>query len=430
MKFIILFVLVNITRSYNVGWVPFIPVSTHDFTNPSNIKVLNKEYVIWKKGGKVIVKDDMCPHRLAPLSEGYIDRRSKNLRCAYHGWEFNELGCVSCVPQIKEQKKRVKSYSYPTIIYGDILWCWLNRTIEPDLSILEKEINKEETTYMRDLPYDYYTLLENFFDPAHIPFAHHKLQSRRDAASPIEINVTKYEEDHLQFAFTDKTVIEDNEYKKRNSTMNLIPPYHYYLEDKNNRIFERLHVFCIPIERYNSRIIIKLDLKKGSMFKKIYTKVPVWIRHILMNRFIDSDTVLLCKQEENMIKNNISIEEPLNNYTLLTESDRSVIIYRRWINKYLKKEKVYLKESNKEYKEKDRKEILDRYKQHTKNCKSCKEAMKNTRILKYTMTFIPLYIAVHMSNVNMFLLSSIIYWGMTIVENKFNYVDYVHNEID
>ena len=62
MKIIILFVLVNITRSYNVGWVPFIPVSTHDFTNPSNIKVLNKEYVIWKKGGKVIVQDDMCPH--------------------------------------------------------------------------------------------------------------------------------------------------------------------------------------------------------------------------------------------------------------------------------------------------------------------------------------------------------------------------------
>ena len=39
-----------------------------------------------------------------------------------------------------------------------------------------------------ELPYSINTLLENFFDPAHIPFAHHKLQSSRELAS--DVNVT------------------------------------------------------------------------------------------------------------------------------------------------------------------------------------------------------------------------------------------------
>ena len=41
------------------------------------------------------------------------------------------------------------------------------------------------TSYTRDLPYGWDTLLENLIDPAHIPFAHHNLQGKREDAIPI-----------------------------------------------------------------------------------------------------------------------------------------------------------------------------------------------------------------------------------------------------
>ena len=41
-------------------------------------------------------------------------------------------------------------------------------------------------TYTRDLPYSWDTLLENIVDPAHIPFAHHGLQGKRDDAIAIK----------------------------------------------------------------------------------------------------------------------------------------------------------------------------------------------------------------------------------------------------
>ena len=40
----------------------------------------------------------MCPHRLAPLSEGRIDQWGR-LQCVYHGWCFNGSGDCKFIPQ-------------------------------------------------------------------------------------------------------------------------------------------------------------------------------------------------------------------------------------------------------------------------------------------------------------------------------------------
>ena len=42
---------------------------------------------------------------------------------------------------------------------------------------------------MRDLPYSFDFLVENFMDPAHIPYAHHSLQASRDDGSPIPMQI-------------------------------------------------------------------------------------------------------------------------------------------------------------------------------------------------------------------------------------------------
>jgi hypothetical protein len=32
--------------------------------------------------------EDRCPHRLATLSDGLLDKQSGEIVCAYHGWRF------------------------------------------------------------------------------------------------------------------------------------------------------------------------------------------------------------------------------------------------------------------------------------------------------------------------------------------------------
>ena len=98
----LLLLLIQFCSAYNYlnHWFPVLPISSTDFSNPQSLRILGKDFVIWKKDNQLICQDDICPHRLAPLSEGYIDSESKNLRCAYHGWEFNECGNCTVIPQL------------------------------------------------------------------------------------------------------------------------------------------------------------------------------------------------------------------------------------------------------------------------------------------------------------------------------------------
>jgi phenylpropionate dioxygenase-like ring-hydroxylating dioxygenase large terminal subunit len=186
--------------------------------------------------------DDSCPHRLSPLSEGRINRitssetssdsvdddsdkkkgknkgaeissiASTSLQCSYHGWEYDGLNNGQCIgiPQISEQEKlallssssnsnRACVKSYSTIVHKNILWFWPWKL--DSLSILGQHkkypegmmesisINAIPSTYTRDLPYGWDTLVENLIDPAHIPFAHHNLQGKRKDAIPIYMSI-------------------------------------------------------------------------------------------------------------------------------------------------------------------------------------------------------------------------------------------------
>ena len=56
--------------------------------------------------------------------------------------------------------------------------CRITRLPEDHYPYLRKKMDQGATYYSRDLPYSFDFLLENFMDPAHIPFAHHSLQGK------------------------------------------------------------------------------------------------------------------------------------------------------------------------------------------------------------------------------------------------------------
>lgn len=107
-----------------------------------------------KGGGYWSCLDDACSHRLAPLSEGRIDKNcvscnSSNagksggenaetcraLSCSYHGFAFAGDGAAVSVPQARHdggveaerraaRSPRARVRSYPTLALDQLVWVW------------------------------------------------------------------------------------------------------------------------------------------------------------------------------------------------------------------------------------------------------------------------------------------------------------------
>ena len=92
----------NETSAYQFDWAkawyPMSPIAFLDPTIPNPMKVLGKSLVAWKsEDGTWSVANDECPHRMAPLSMGFLSETNQ-LVCRYHGWEFNGKGEATRVP--------------------------------------------------------------------------------------------------------------------------------------------------------------------------------------------------------------------------------------------------------------------------------------------------------------------------------------------
>ena len=55
-------------------------------TNPCAVKLLDQPLVIWRSNGNLSAFYDLCIHRGAALSLGWLS--GDRLVCAYHGWNY------------------------------------------------------------------------------------------------------------------------------------------------------------------------------------------------------------------------------------------------------------------------------------------------------------------------------------------------------
>ena len=424
---IILFFLLHITNGYLFNhWYPISPYKNFDYSKPQKINVLEKELVVWKKNDKIIVQDNQCIHRKAPLSEGYIDKDTENLRCSYHGWEFNENGWVTCMPQCsKNLMKKIESYE--CMVYGNMLWVNFGNVsaVSPDKLY---KLDNDTDVLMRDLPYDVDILLENLFDPAHIPFAHHKLQSTRELASPVNVTLTTINETNLSFNFEDWSNLNRDKDHYRNGTMNFQIPCYYYLETLYPDIdLKKLNVFCTPIEGGKTKLFINYEFKDGP-FYRVYQLIPKWAVHLLIQTFFDSDTYLLNSQEKWLRENNNnSLHDIERLYYMPTSSDKGVQIFNKWKKSYFHKpKKVNLNNFNMEKRE----YILERYNQHTKQCIYCSAALENFKKAQTFGVISILTFGIYEQSIFAPILAYIWFNLFEKIIQQFIFQDYVHKNID
>lgn len=429
-------------------WYPLSPLEDLKRDRPTPVTLLGMRLVIWKpqNADSFRVFLDQCPHRLAPLSEGRVDEETGNLMCSYHGWQFDQGGVCTQIPQLDQEqldKNIPQQYcvlSYPTREEQDLLWVWADphsadlakTTPLPRSPQVDAEKGFSWDSFVRDLPYDWQTLIENVADPSHVPFTHHGVQGNRKQGRPIPMEIVG----------SSMKLVEVQLDRARKTTITFEPPcrLEYTIQIGTEGKQLGLITYCIPTEPGKSRIVAQFSRNFAKNIQKI---TPRWWEHLkVRNSVLDGDMIVLHQQEAFLQQK----QEPnawKTAYKLPASSDRLVIEFRKWFDKYcdgqLPWSQVGITAPITQINE-DRQFLLDRYHQHTQHCASCRQALANIQKIQVILLILSVTSLVSVAVFNdswrgqlgiplmLFGLVSLgFYSGLKWwLEPQFYFVDYVH----
>jgi phenylpropionate dioxygenase-like ring-hydroxylating dioxygenase large terminal subunit len=425
-------------------WYPISPIEDLDPDRPTPMMILGIKIVVWKPrfSERYRVFLDRCPHRLAPLSEGRIDAKTGQLMCSYHGWQFDEQGVCTDIPQaedphlISKHRQHYCATALPTQTANGLLWIWPDPdSVEIATSQplpLSPQVDASRgfvwSSIVRDLEYDWQTLIENVADPAHVHFAHHGVQGNRERGKPMTIDIIESSQNWIaakiesgfpaQITFKPPCLLE-------------------YAIDLGKGRQVGLVTYCLPIAPGKSRIVAQFP---RNFAQQLHHLTPRWWDHLqVRNLVLDGDMILLHAQERELQAR--SLTESWNTaYKLPTSADRLVIEFRRWLDLYCQGQLPWGKIDTSI--ELNRHQILDRYHQHTLICGSCRQALKNVQRVQIGLL---IYFAIALSIAAVLpdafrvgislplvltaLLGLVIYGYLKYwLEPKFYFVDYVHGD--
>jgi len=373
---------------YRAAWYPLLPLEDLDPSRPTPVQLLGQRYVIWTPpGGQVQVFRDQCPHRLAPLSEGRVDPESGQLMCSYHGWCFDAQGLCRRIPQAspaqpsERQAAHLAATRLPVQQALGLLWLWPDpsttdqaaATALPLSSFARAADGFRWSTLVRDLPYDWRTLVENVADPAHVPFAHHGVQGQRQRAVPIPLRMLRESQELLEAEIPSRAIASATRVAFR-------PPclleYRFALPGQRRM---GLITYCLPVAPGRSRVV--------ALFSRDWTDPwwrwrPRWWDHITnRNEVLDGDLLMLARIEADLAQRQAAGESTdwRQVYRLPTSADRLVIAFQRWLERHgAPPWPSGLQAAGPATPE----QLLDRYHQHTVHCASCRRALVNTQRLQ------------------------------------------------
>ncbi len=387
------------TFQWTKQWYPVAVVEFLEPSRPHGIELLGKHLVLWRDGSRTWrCFEDVCPHRLVPLSEGRVESDG-TLLCAYHAWRFDSNGnCVS-IPQSKDKETEAKNCSspkacaivYPTQERQGLLWVWAESGTQGQLEsqlnspclIPELEENSDRVVKMawsiRDLPYGWDFFMENVADPAHVPVSHHGIVGNRyqDAKYYDMIPIRKMS---TQSGFSFEIVPVPG---------NLVQTVHDFQPPCQMRIVSTstdggqliLALYAIPTRpgwcrNISCQVLVKNEAgKQPSGLAFFALPMPTWLGHVLGSLFLHQDLVFLHYQEK--IISQRSQGKWLNAVYTPNPQDKMVITFRQWLEQKAGGSIPWANGcKDLPAAEKDKQKLFDVWTTHTQNCRICQSALK------------------------------------------------------
>jgi phenylpropionate dioxygenase-like ring-hydroxylating dioxygenase large terminal subunit len=171
-------VLSNVDSALMSTWLP-VARSASITTAPMRTWLLGRPLVVARTkgtGAGLVVLEDRCPHRSAPLSAGEVV--GDTIACAYHGWRFDKTGRCIEVPTLDPKKpippKATCARPHAVVERYGLVFVALS---EPVVELPEVPILSDETRTRVDL--DPFTgrfgaaqLIDNQLDVSHFAVLH------------------------------------------------------------------------------------------------------------------------------------------------------------------------------------------------------------------------------------------------------------------
>jgi vanillate O-demethylase monooxygenase subunit len=177
-------------------------------TSPLHVKLLGDDWVLVRlpvdaadpTGPTTLAAFvDRCPHRLAPLSAGWVDGSS--LRCGYHGWCFrSDGGCTEIPSQAASDRgeDRVPPRARATTPWGvveraGIVFLAPEEPVAglPDLSVAEDDSFLHGALDAVRGRLGAGLVVDNFIDMAHFPYVHAATIGTEEATAFDDLEVTR-----------------------------------------------------------------------------------------------------------------------------------------------------------------------------------------------------------------------------------------------
>ena len=158
--------------------------------------LFERDLVVWRDEARAVhVWDDLCLHRGARLSKGFI--QDDKVVCPYHGWNYDKSAqCVlmPAAPRETPMRKARATAHHAVEKYG-FVWACVG-TPERDVPPFPEW---DDPSYKKVVcgPYTFksgYRAIENFIDATHFPFVHaglNGIQDNPDTIPPYEVDETE-----------------------------------------------------------------------------------------------------------------------------------------------------------------------------------------------------------------------------------------------
>lgn len=306
--------------------VPSIPTNYIKPKKPFSTTIFGKNLVFWKKNNTVTSLLDLCPHRFTQLSKGIITKE-ENIKCGYHGIEYNELGKATSLPHsINNKCENIKANYMNTIEEFELAWVDINLNFtEHNYSFYDK-MPLKTPWYRQTVSIPFQLLLENAIDMDHTENTHHGLFG----LNRYKI-MNKYDKEKYSIDYYNK-----NGFRVTNNggaCIEFMAPFHTRIDFILNRFNVSIIAFCVPQNisetNFMSRLIItpkrrvnKFILKSINFLLKITTSKK------LSKSILDQDV----NQIDGILKNKDLTKDW--KYPSFTYGDSPVILMNKWFREY------------------------------------------------------------------------------------------------
>lgn len=154
-------------------------------SKPVGVEILSEKIVLFRNNdGKVVAINDVCPHRGAPLHDGWVTQKDGDacVVCPYHGWAFDQEGRVRDVPAATvkgDWPKKPLVSSYDVVEKGGFVWLFngsksLPMDVRPPIPYSPELDDPQWKAVYGEIEFEcgHFPVFENAIDMAHIHYLH------------------------------------------------------------------------------------------------------------------------------------------------------------------------------------------------------------------------------------------------------------------